>query len=78
MIEDIYEKLKLIYRLLVSLGEFFINLAEGLTDFLGLIPYVISMLTSAVANLPDIVLPFATVSITVAVIMLIAGRSNQG
>lgn len=78
MLKDIYTKVKLIYKLLVSIGEFFINLVQGLFDFFSFLPAVMTMLMSSVANLPDIVLPFATASITVAIIMLVVGRSNTG
>lgn len=53
------------------------NLLGGLVDFLRVLPTVISMLTSSISNLPDIVLPFATISITVAIVLLILGRSNN-
>lgn len=53
------------------------NLVGGLFDFLKVLPNVITMLSSSIANLPDIVLPFATISITVAIVLLIIGRSNN-
>ncbi len=66
-----------IIDMIVSVGRLLWNLVGGLVDFLKVLPSVVSMLTSSVANLPDIILPFATVSITVAVVLLVLGRSNN-
>lgn len=63
--------------IIVSVFRLVWNLLGGLVDFIKVLPSVISMLTSSIANLPDIILPFATISITVAVVLLILGRSNS-
>lgn len=62
--------------IIVSVARLVCNLLGGLVDFIKVLPSVISMLTSSIANLPDIILPFATISITAAVVLLILGRSN--
>lgn len=62
--------------IIVSVFRLVWNLLGGLVDFIKVLPSVISMLTSSIANLPDIILPFATISITAAVVLLILGRSN--
>ena len=62
--------------IIVSVARLVWNLLGGLVDFIKVLPSVISMLTSSIANLPDIILPFATISITAAVVLLILGRSN--
>lgn len=63
--------------MVVSAGQLIGNLIGGLFDFLKVLPNVITMLSGSIANLPDIVLPFATISITVAIVLLIIGRSNN-
>lgn len=63
--------------MVVSIGQLVSNLIGGLFDFLKVLPNVITMLSGSIANLPDIVLPFATISITVAIVLLIIGRSNN-
>lgn len=62
--------------IIVSVARLVWNLLGGLVDFIKVLPSVISMLTSSISNLPDIILPFATISITAAVVLLILGRSN--
>lgn len=66
-----------IVDMFVSIGQLVGNLIGGLFDFLKVLPNVITMLSGSIANLPDIVLPFATISITVAIVLLIIGRSNN-
>lgn len=63
--------------MVVSIGLLISNLFGGLFDFLRVLPNVIIMLSGSIANLPDIVLPFATISITVAIVLLVIGRSNN-
>lgn len=62
--------------IVVSVCRLVWNLLGGLVDFIKVLPSIISMLTSSIANLPDIVLPFATISITAAIVLLVLGRSN--
>ena len=67
-----------------SIVEFFqssvmviVNLLKGLIDFVKVLPAVITMFYSSIVNLPTVVLPFAAMSIVVAVVLLILGRSNN-
>lgn len=53
------------------------NMFTGLIDFIKCLPAVITLLNSGVENLPSVVLPFATMSIVVAVVLLVLGRSNN-
>lgn len=79
--EGLFEWLSIFFQslvdMVVSIGQLIGNLVGGLFDFLKVLPNVITMLSSSIANLPDIVLPFATISITVSVVLLIIGRSNN-
>ena len=54
-----------------------VNLVKGLLDFLKVLPSVLTFIVSGIENLPTVVLPFATISITVAIVLLILGRSNN-
>ncbi len=64
-------------NIIVSAFRLIWNLLGGLIDFIRVLPTVISMLVSSISNLPDLILPFATISITVAIVLLVLGRSNN-
>lgn len=61
-----------------SLFSFVTNMVSGLLDLFASIPIILTFLTSSVGHLPEIVLPFAAASITISVVLLVAGRSNNG
>lgn len=77
MLEYIADMFESLVDIVISLGQLVVNLVEGLFDFLGQLPVVLTMLTSSIGNLPDVVLPFAAASITIAVVLLVLGRQNQ-
>lgn len=77
MLEAIFDAVEYIADLLSTLGEFLIDTVVGIGELLANIPAIVSMLTVSISNLPSVVLPFATVSITVAVLLLTVGRNNN-
>lgn len=61
-----------------SLVNFVFQLINGLLDLLSIIPSAVATLTNSMNYLPAVCVGFATVTITVSVIFLIAGRSSGG
>lgn len=53
------------------------NFFTSLYNFFKIIPTVLTFVRSSIAYLPDIVMAFALISITVAIVLLILGRSNN-
>ena len=60
-----------------NVGNLISNFTKGLLTFISNIPFVMTMLSSSIANLPSVVVTFATLSITIAVVLLIIGRENN-
>lgn len=77
MLDWIKNFLESLWDIILSLVGFVEQIAKGLTDLLKYLPEVVSMVTSSVGWLPSVLTVFATLSITVSVIMLIAGRNNN-
>lgn len=61
-----------------ALVNFVFQLINGLLDLLSIIPAAVTTLTTSMGYLPAVCVGFATVTITVSVIFLIAGRSSGG
>ncbi len=77
MLDWIKNFLESLWDIILSLVGFVEQIAKGLTDLLKYLPEVVSMVTSSIGWLPSVLTVFATLSITVSVIMLIAGRNNN-
>jgi len=60
-----------------SLISFVVSLVQSLFDLVKMLPTMITITTSSIGYLPDMVMLFATLSISVSVIYLIAGRNNN-
>lgn len=60
-----------------TLIDFVGNFIESLIDFFAMIPTVLTFTTSAIGYLPTTVMIYATVAVTVAVTLLVLGRSNN-
>lgn len=65
------------FEMIGNLLNFLWDSITGTIKFIGMLPSLLSNLTLAGSYLPAIVLPFFTMSITVTVIYLIVGRSNN-
>lgn len=74
---DIIEALQYIIEFLGDIIDFAVSLVDGMFDLLKLIPQAMSMFTQSISSLPPVVVPFATASISIAIILLVAGRSNN-
>ena len=66
-----------IVDIISSLFDFVINAVTSILNFFKIIPTVLTFATSAVANLPSVVMTFATITLTVAIVLLVIGRSNN-
>lgn len=77
MLDWIKNFLESLWDIILSLVGFVEQIAKGLFDLLKYLPEVVSMVTSSIGWLPSVLTVFATLSITVSVIMLIAGRNNN-
>ena len=60
-----------------SLISLVFSLIQSLFDLIKMLPTMITITTSAIGFLPDMVMLFATLSITVSVIYLMVGRNNN-
>lgn len=74
---EIGEALNDIIEFLGSIIEFAVSLVSGLFDLLTLIPSTVQMFTGAVNSLPELLIPFAMSSISIAIILLVVGRQNN-
>lgn len=63
--------------LIVGVVSFVINVFQGLWDFIKLLPSVVTMLTASIGGLPESIALFATLSITIAVVLMVLGRNNN-
>lgn len=81
MLQDIFNWLQSfaqsILDAVVSIFSLIGNLLSALFDLVKMLPTVISTITLSIGFLPSMLLVFASLSITVSVIMLIAGRNNN-
>lgn len=57
--------------------EFIVNFFQSLITFISLLPSIVTFTFSAIANLPPSISVFATVTVTVAITLLLLGRSNN-
>lgn len=62
---------------IVSLVQFVVSIGQALFDLIKMLPTVISMLVSSIGYLPSMLALFATLSISISVIYLVAGRNNN-
>lgn len=60
----------------LSLVNFVINTIQGLFSLLQMIPQFVGYATSAILNLPTPLQVFATITVTVSVLLFIVGRPN--
>lgn len=81
MLQDIFNWLQSfaqsIADAVVSIFSLLGNLLSAVFDLVKMLPTVISTITLSIGFLPSMLLVFASLSITVSVIMLIAGRNNN-
>lgn len=61
----------------VGLVSFVNNVFQGLWDFIKLLPSVVTMLIASIGGLPESIALFATLSITIAVVLMVLGRNNN-
>lgn len=78
MLHDILQALRWVIDFFQNIGEFIISLMSDFIEIIKVIPGVLSVLTSAIALLPDVVTAFAVLTITISVIYLLANREQGG
>lgn len=61
---------------LAAFGQLLINIVTSLVNFVLNIPTYTTFLHTAITVLPDIVLPFALISITISVTLFVINRQN--
>lgn len=59
-----------------NLGNFIISMFTGLYDIIRIIPAITSTLTVSIGYMPDFLVAFATLTLIVMVIFVIAGRGG--
>ena len=59
------------------LFDFVVNFLESIINFFKIIPTVLTFITASIGYLPSAVMIYATVAVTVAIVLLVLGRSNN-
>ncbi len=72
----IIDGIKSIVDFITNLVTFVIDLISNTIEFIGMIPDCVDNLSNAIQCLPGILTVFATVSITVSVILMMIGRGR--
>ena len=75
MLEGIFEFVQWLGTIIETVFNFFANILTSFISFFKIIPTI--FITSSIGYLPSMVMVFATVSITVAIIFLVLGRNNN-
>lgn len=70
--------LKEIVNFIGMIIDFVVQLVTGIIQLLALIPKMVETLTASLGLLPSLLVGFAGVTITVAVIFIIVGREGGG
>lgn len=78
MLESIQNFFSWFVGIFESIFTFIESLLRGIGDMLKALPSAITFLTSGVGNLPPVVAVFATLTITISVVYLIANRETGG
>lgn len=78
MLESLVNFFEWIQNIVLSLWTFLESLFRGIGDMLKALPAAITFLTSGIGNLPPTVTVFATLTITISVVYLIANRETGG
>ena len=78
MLQDILNVLDWLKDTLTTVVDFLVSTVTGFVEILRCIPGVLSVLTSSIAYLPDVVQVFAILTIVICVLYLIAGRDTGG
>lgn len=73
----IIEFLKSLFGTITSIVSLLISLVKSLINFLLSLPMFIETLNASVSSVPDFMLTFVSITITVSVILLIIGRENR-
>lgn len=60
-----------------TLFDFVINFIGSILDFFKLIPVIMTFITSSIGYLPSVVMAFAGITVAIAVLLLVLGRSNN-
>lgn len=69
--------LRSLLEIVTNVIEFVISFIVSLTTLLLNIPKYLSFLTNNITTLPNIVIPFATASISLYIVYLILGRNRS-
>lgn len=64
-----------ILKFLEAVGGFIISILQSILEFFIMIPQWIAMLTTSVAFIPGILLPFVMLGIFITLLLLIMGRN---
>ena len=64
--------------LIGTLIDFIVLLFRDLLQLILILPKSVVYITSAVGHLPPLLLPFATLTIAIAILFLILGRGHSG
>ncbi|MCQ2744634.1 MAG: hypothetical protein MJ230_07590 [bacterium] len=78
MIEWFKQFFESIGSVLGDVFELLYSAIQGLLNFAKLTPKMVSILTDCISNLPEIFIMFATVGITISLLLLVLGRNDTG
>lgn len=69
--------LKTIVSAITAVFGFFIHFITSMLNFLTHVPVYVGVLGSLIANLPSVIIPFATASVSISVILWILNRRTN-
>lgn len=75
--ESIINFFQWIADLFQTLFDFVVNFISSILGFFKILPTVITFVTASIGYLPSTVIIFATTAVTVAIVLLVLGRSNN-
>lgn len=75
--ESIINFFQWISNLFEILFNFIVNFIDSILNFLKILPTVLTFLFSSISYLPDVLISFATIGITISIVLLLIGRQNQ-
>lgn len=64
------------WNVISSVLSLLFSLVQSLFDIFSMLPTIVSMITSSIGFLPDMVMVFAVLSLTVSIMFLVVGRGK--
>lgn len=77
MLSGIFNGIVSFFEFIGNLIDFVINTITSTIEFIAMIPSLLSNISAGSSHLPTVVIPFFAMSITITIVYLVLGRSNN-